>query len=88
MFWRLAPDILLYGVKLIDPSQRLRRQRRASRLLDLIELSPRVHPADCQNDIAVRHQALEAGISIDVKTPLNLSRYAAGRSDFRSSANK
>src|SRR5580704_8020265 len=70
MLWRLAPDILLNGVKLTNPPQRLRRQRRAGCLFNLIELASGMRPTCRENNISADRQPLKAGIAINVEDAL------------------
>jgi hypothetical protein len=60
---RAAADLGLDRVELADPPQRLLRQRRAGRLMDLVEASSAMCPTERQPDRtrrAVLEQALEA----------------------------
>ena len=57
----------LDGIKLGNPAQGLGGDRRASRLMDVIELPPRMGPTGGQDDIATRGQPFEPGITVDLQ---------------------
>jgi hypothetical protein len=62
---RVAPDGLLDRIELGNAPQRLRRNGRAGRLVDLVELAPRMGPARGQLDTAGA-EPLEPGITVDL----------------------
>ena len=62
LFGGAPPDGPLDGIELGDPAQGFGSDRRAGRLVQIIELSPRVRPTGGQEDIATRGQLLEPGI--------------------------
>jgi hypothetical protein len=64
---RLPAHTSFDGIEFADPAQSLSRHGRASRLSDLVELSPSVRPAGGENDISITGQPLESRVTINVQ---------------------
>ena len=83
MSWRCGPaggvggaaaDRGLDRVKLGDPAQRLGGDRRAGRLVHVVELPSGVRPAGGEHDVAACGEPLEARIAVDLKDAAEPSR--------------
>ncbi len=74
----LAPDGGLDRIELGDAPQRFGRDRRAGRLMHLVELAPRVGPAGCELDVAAVAEPIEAGITVDLNDALELGQMRSG----------
>src|SRR5215470_12757541 len=64
---RQAANAVLDGVELAYPPQRFGCDGRVRCFEELIEITPHMHPAGGQDDIAARKQSREAGVAVDVE---------------------
>ncbi len=69
-FGRLAADAFLDGIELGDPTQGLGGDRRAGRLVEVIELASGMRPACGEDDVAACGERLEPGITVDLQYAL------------------
>lgn len=69
-----APDSGLDRIELGNTPQRLGRDGRAGRLMDLVELTPRMRPAGREPDIAAFAETIEPGIAVDLDHAFELGQ--------------
>src|SRR6266511_4723704 len=67
LFGGAPADRPLDRIELGNPAQGFGGDRRAGRLVQIIELPSRVRPTGCQQDVATRGQPLEPGIAVDLE---------------------